>query len=153
MAFFDELGAKLTKTGQMAAQKTNDLAETAKLNMRTGELNKVIQEQYARLGAPEEELAEICAAITKANEELESIRLDLQRIRQLKVCPACGAENPSDASFCSKCSAQLPELPPKPAEPGARFCFNCGGKVAVTAQFCTKCGTKLPPVEAPAQEG
>ena len=50
MAFFDELGAKLTKTGQMAAQKTNDLAETAKLNMRTGELNKVIQEQYARLG-------------------------------------------------------------------------------------------------------
>lgn len=162
MAFFDELGAKLTKTGQMAAQKTNDLAETAKLNMRTGELNKVIQEKYARLGeryfalrgsAPEEELAEICAAITKANEELESIRLELQRIRQLKVCPACGAENPSDASFCSKCSAQLPELPPKPAEPGARFCFNCGGKVAVTAQFCTKCGTKLPPVEAPAQEG
>ena len=162
MAFFDELGAKLTKTGQMAAQKTNDLAETAKLNMRTGELNKVIQEKYARLGeryfalrgsAPEEELAEICAAITKANEELESIRLELQRIRQLKVCPACGAENPSDASFCSKCSAALPELPPRPVEPGTRFCASCGAKIAETAQFCTKCGAKQPPLEAPEENG
>lgn len=159
MAFFDELGAKLTKTGQMAAQKTNDLAEIAKLNMRTGELNKAIQEQYAKLGeqyyalhggAPEEALAEICAAVAKAQEEMETIRLELQRIKQLKVCPACGAENPSDASFCSKCSAQLPELPPRPTEPGARFCFSCGAKVAATAQFCTKCGTKLPPLEAPA---
>lgn len=156
------MGAKLTKTGQMAAQKTNDLAETARLNMRTGDLNKVIQEQYAKLGeqyyalhgsAPEEALAEICAAITKANEEIESIRVELQRIKQVKVCPACGAENPSDASFCTKCAAQLPELPPKPAEPGVRFCVNCGGKVPETAQFCTKCGTKMPPLEAPAEGG
>ena len=162
MAFFDELGAKLTKTGQMTVQKANDLAEVTRLNMRTGELNKVIQEQYARLGeryfalrgsAPEEELAEICAAITKANEELESIRLDLQRIRQLKVCPACGAENPSDASFCSKCSAALPELPPRPVEPGTRFCASCGAKIAETAQFCTKCGAKQPPLEAPEENG
>ena len=44
MAFFDELGAKLTKTGQMTVQKANDLAEVTRLNMRTGELNKAIQE-------------------------------------------------------------------------------------------------------------
>ena len=117
MAFFDELGAKLTKTGQMTVQKANDLAEVTKLNMRTGELNKAIQEHYAKLGeryyalhaaGPEEDLAAICGLIDKANEELESIRLELQRIRQLKVCPACGAENPSDASFCSKCRSCPP---------------------------------------------
>ena len=94
MAFFDELGAKLTKTGQMTVQKANDLAEVTKLNMRTGELNKAIQEHYAKLGeryyalhaaGPEEDLAAICGLIDKANEELESIRLELQRIRQLKA--------------------------------------------------------------------
>ena len=102
MAFFGELGAKLTKTGQMTVQKANDLAEVTRLNMRTGELNKAIQEHYTKLGeryyalhaaGPEEDLAAICGLIDKANEELESIRLELQRIRQLKVCPACGAEN------------------------------------------------------------
>lgn len=162
MAFFDELGAKLTKTGQMTVQKANDLAEVTRLNMRTGELNKAIQEHYAKLGeryyalhaaGPEEDLAAICGLIDKANEELESIRLELQRIRQLKVCPACGAENPSDASFCSKCSAALPELPPRPVEPGTRFCASCGAKIAETAQFCTKCGAKQPPLEAPEENG
>ena len=162
MAFFDQLGAKLTKTGQMAAQKTNDLAEIARLNMRAGELNKTIQEQYTRLGesyyalhgsAPEEALSELCGVVSAANQELETIRLELQRIRQLKVCPSCGAENPPDASFCSKCSAQLPDLPAKPAEPGVRFCYSCGAKVSETAQFCTRCGTKLPPAETPADNG
>ena len=162
MAFFDELGAKLTKTGQMTVQKANDLAEVTRLNMRTGELNKAVAEQYAKLGeryyalhgdAPEEELAAVCGLIDRANEELESIRLELQRIRQLKVCPACGAENASDASFCSKCSAALPELPPKPAEPGFRFCPACGARIAETAQFCTKCGVKQPPLETPAENG
>lgn len=74
MAFFDELGAKLTKTGQMTVQKANDLAEVTKLNMRTGELNKAIQEHYAKLGeryyalhaaGPEEDLAAICGTSTR----------------------------------------------------------------------------------------
>ena len=50
MAFFDDLGAKLSKTGQKTMQKANDLADITKLNMRTGELNKAIQELYAKVG-------------------------------------------------------------------------------------------------------
>ena len=141
MAFFDELGAKLTKTGQMTVQKANDLAEVTRLNMRTGELNKAIQEHYTKLG-------ERYYALHAAGPEE-----DLAAIWQLKVCPACGAENPSDASFCSKCSAALPELPPRPVEPGTRFCASCGAKIAETAQFCTKCGAKQPPLEAPEENG
>lgn len=89
MAFFDDLGAKLSKTGQKTMQKANDLADITKLNMRTGELNNAIQELYAKVGEqyyalhreqPEEALASLCGEIDAANQELEQIRADVQRI-------------------------------------------------------------------------
>ena len=153
MAFFDDLGAKLSKTGQKTMQKANDLADITKLNMRTGELNKAIQELYAKVGEqyyalhreqPEEALASLCGEIDAANQELEQIRADVQRIRPIKVCPSCGYENPSDASFCCKCSAALPELPRR-EEAGGPVCPSCGAPVMEGAAFCTKCGTRLAP--------
>ncbi|MCI8538871.1 MAG: zinc ribbon domain-containing protein [Oscillospiraceae bacterium] len=153
MAFFDSLGAKLSKTGQKTMQKANDLADITKLNLRTGELNKAVQELYARLGeqyyalhseSPEAALAEICGEIGKANQELEQIRTGLQILKQIKVCPSCGSENSSDARFCSQCSAALPELTPR-QEPQleGQACTQCGAPVLENAQFCTKCGARL----------
>ena len=109
MAFLDDLGAKLSKTGQKTMQKANELADITKLNMRTGELNKAVQELYAKVGEqyyalhrsqPEEALAPLCGEIDAAMAEMDQIKADIQRIRQIKVCPSCGYENPSDASFC-----------------------------------------------------
>lgn len=153
MAFFDNLGAKLSKTGQKTMQKANDLADITKLNLRTGELNKTIQELYAKLGdqyytlhreAPEADLAAVCGEIDAVNQELEQIRTDLQLLKQIKVCPGCGNENPSDARFCCKCSAALPELAPRvEPQPEGQFCTQCGAPVLENAQFCTKCGARL----------
>ena len=159
MAFFDDLGAKLSKAGQSTMLKANNLADTAKLSMRTNELNKSIQEVYTKLGEqyyalhgsqPEEALAELCGQVDQLNAEIQEIRVELQRIKQIKVCPNCGSENPSDASFCNQCSAALPTLPPKeqPAA-GGKTCPNCGAQMQESALFCTKCDTKLP---APPEE-
>ena len=160
MAFFDDLGAKLSKTGQKTMQKANELADITKLNMRTNELNRNIQDLYAKVGEqyyalhgtePEAAVAGLCAEITAAKAEIEQIRVDIQRIKQIKVCPSCGYENPSDASFCCKCSAALPELAPKQAAaPTGPVCPNCGSPLMEGAQFCTKCGTRIQ-VQAPAE--
>ena len=78
MAFFDDLGAKLSKTGQKTMQKANDLADITKLNLRTSELNKSIQELYAKVGEqyyalhgeqPEEPLSGLCGEISAAKAE------------------------------------------------------------------------------------
>ena len=163
MAFFDDLGAKLSKTGQKTMQKANELADITKLNLRTSELNRSIQDLYAKLGEqyyalhgsqPEAELAELCAGIDSAKGEIDQIKVEIQRIKQIKVCPSCGYENPSDASFCNKCGIPLPELAPKEEpKPAGPVCPQCGTQVLEGAQFCTKCGTRLqPPAEQPAAE-
>lgn len=157
MAFsFNDLGAKLTKAGQSVVQKANETGDTVKLNMRTSELNKANQALYAQLGEayyaahkdePETALSAICAEITKNMDELAQIQTEILRIRQVKACPQCGAENPLAAKFCASCSAPLPEpAPPKPTGP---VCPSCGAPVKEGAAFCTSCGAKL---EAPAGE-
>ena len=163
MAFFDELGAKLSKTGQKTVQKANDLADITKLNLRTNELNKVIQDLYGQLGrayytayghSADGALADICGKIAKASEEIEQIRLEIQRIKQIKVCPSCGFENSSESSFCCKCSASLPDLPaPEAPKPAGRTCPQCGAGVPESAQFCTMCGCRLQPADSQKNSG
>lgn len=151
MDFFDGLGAKLTQTGQKTKKMASTLVDTAKLTTQITDLNKSVQELYAKLGdqyyllhggEPEEALGELCAQIKGKLEEAELLKADLQRLKNVRVCPQCGYENTSDANFCAQCSAQLPELPKRP-EPQEVFCPSCGSKLAPGAHFCTKCGTKL----------
>ena len=164
MAFFDNLGAKLTQTGQKTMRKANDLADITRLNLRASELNRGIQELYTQLGgqyyalhggAPEEALSELCQKIDGINRELERIRAEINAIKQVKVCPACGGENPIDARFCCKCSAALPEPEPGPEpQPEGRCCPQCGAPAPEDTQFCTNCGMRLPPPpEAPRPAG
>lgn len=159
MAFsFNDLGAKLSKAGQSALQKANEMGDTAKLNMRISELNKSVQTLYARLGeeyfaafgqAPAEGLTGTCAEIQKNLDEIAQIRQEIQRIRQVKVCPSCGAENPSSTSFCAKCGTALPkeEVKEEPAAPAGNVCPSCGASLKEGAAFCTSCGTRLQSAE------
>ncbi len=150
MDFFNGIGAKLSATGQKAKKTANDLMETTRLNGQLNELSKAIQELYGKIGeeyfklhgeAPEEGLADLCAQIKAKQAEIELTRADLQRVKNVLVCPACGCENAATAKFCAQCSAPLPELPQR--EPQEGVCPNCGAAVAPGTKFCTKCGTKL----------
>ena len=158
MAFFDDLSAKLTLAGQKTMRKANELGDTAKLNLRNNELNRANQDLYGKLGMayfglrggdPDPELSELCDAINRNLAEMEHIRQEIQRIKQIRVCKVCGAENPSDARFCASCSAPLYDMT-APAAPVGRVCPVCGNPVGETAMFCTHCGNKLAPA-APAE--
>lgn len=151
MDFFDGLGAKLTQTGQKTKQMASTLVDTAKVTTQISDLTKSIQEIYTKLGEqyyqlrggePEEAMAELCAQIAGKLDEMEILKADLQRLKNIRVCPQCGHENTPDANFCAKCSVQLPELPKRP-EPQVACCAHCGNVLAPGARFCTKCGGKV----------
>lgn len=150
MAFFDELGKKITQTGQDTMKKAKDLADVTRLNSQLSDLGKELQESYRKIGEKyfelhrddaEEALSPLCAEAAETLQSISDTRIEIQKIKNIKVCPQCGCENPVSAAFCSQCSSKLPDLPKDENAP--RFCPFCGGQVAKDAAFCTKCGNKL----------
>ena len=55
-----------------------------------------------------------------------------RRLAAVKLCPACGTQNPDGARFCASCGASL--IPACPA---------CGAEVPEGARFCPACGTPI----------
>ncbi len=152
MSFFDDIGTKITQTGQKAKKTANDLVGAAKLSSQVTEQTKAIQALYEKLGEcyyqrygqqpqPAEELQELCSHIKASQDELSNMQAELQRLKNVKVCPQCGHGNTAEAKFCGQCSAPLPELPAR--EPKEAVCPSCGAKLNPGASFCTKCGTKV----------
>ena len=87
MAFFDELGKKLSAAAGTAADKAKDLGEVTKLktqilgvqsdiNSSLLELGRKVYEQEKR--NPESAYAADCAAITGLHEQVESLRARLR---------------------------------------------------------------------------
>lgn len=153
MDFFSGIGAKLSETGQKAKKTANDLVEITRLNGQINDMEKAVRELYTKLGEQyfqlrgqeaEEALAELCGQIKAKQDEIAFARADLQRLKNVVSCPACGCENPATAKFCAQCSTPLPELPQRPeAEVQEGVCPSCGAALAPGAKFCTKCGAKL----------
>lgn len=50
MAFFDEIGRKLTQTGHSAIKKATEMADVAKLNAAISEEEKKITNAYYQIG-------------------------------------------------------------------------------------------------------
>lgn len=158
MAFFDQLGQRLTQTSQGAVKRTKDMAETVRLNNAITDEGKKIEAAYRELGRLYyERFADACdpalqapvAEIRRAEASIREMKETVNRLKGVLVCPACGNEMPAGSAFCNSCGAKLPE-PPKPA---GGFCPACGTPADEGTVFCTNCGTRLPePAPAPIPE-
>lgn len=116
MAFFEDLGKKLSATGQSAAQKTKELAEVTKLKSQVNDLNKSLNSYYQEIGklyfektkdAPDAEFEGLYAQIAEAYEKLESTKAQIREIKGINICSNCGEEVPAGQKFCSKCGTEI----------------------------------------------
>jgi len=155
MAFFDELGKKITKTSQGAIQKTKDMTEIAKLNSSVNEEQRKINQVYMQIGKAYYEShmtqadAEFVYLFDNIVESMEKINECESRIQQLKgmtLCPSCGGENKPGAAFCCSCGAKITVADPNVSElhrPDKTVCTSCGNPLKPGAVFCTNCGKKV----------
>lgn len=152
MAFFEDIGKKVSQTSQDAIKKTKALAETTKINGLISAEKRVIAENYGKIGekyyelfsdSPEESLAVFIAAIKEANQQIEEYEDQIKKLKGIDSCPNCGAPAKEGALFCTSCGTKL-ETPPaeEKVELTIRVCGNCGSQVAEGALFCSECGTK-----------
>ena len=79
MAFFDQLGQKLTQTSQDAVKKTKDMAEAVRLNSAVADEGKKIEAAYREIGRLYyERFADACDPALQA--PVEEVRPDLSPV-------------------------------------------------------------------------
>lgn len=162
MAFFEQLGKKLSDAGQGVAQQTKNFADVTRLNSAISDKEKHITQLYQSIGRAyyqshkDDRAAEFLAEteqIKKLQEEINQHQEEIKQIKGIVKCPCCGADVPFQAAFCNSCGTKIaPSAPPaQPPAKGMRLCPSCGGAMGKENLFCTHCGTKLD--ETKNQEG
>jgi len=125
MGLFDGIGKKIAQTGQDTVNKAKSLAEIAKINGQITEEQRALTAFFAQIGekyyklykdAPSGEFIQLCDRITASQIRIAELQTDVQRLRNTKLCPKCGAVCASNVQYCSSCGAQLPQ-PEPPAQP------------------------------------
>ena len=157
MDFFEQLGKKLTDTGQNVARQTKNLADVTQLNNAISEREKKVSQLLLSIGQAyyerhkNDSAAEELSLIEEVNSLQAEIAQNREKIKQIKgivKCPNCGADVPFNAAFCSNCGAKavhdavLPETSAEDAG-NVRYCPNCHAAVAKDDLFCNICGTKM----------
>lgn len=149
MAFFNELGKKLTQAGQEAAQQTKIFAETAKINSHISDEEKQINNLYMQIGKNYFEAnkdnsaamySDLMVNILDAQVRIEQYKEQIKRIKGIVNCPSCGAEVANSAAFCNACGSKMPLPAETPVVSAASKCPQCGNDVAEGNNFCNICG-------------
>lgn len=107
---------RLNQVTQNAISKSKEVAGIAKLNMDNTSLNLDIKNIQTQIGAYvlENKLLTEDAAVREWMEKAEALKANIEdnneKIRELKnvnICPECGAEVARTSRFCNKCGAEL----------------------------------------------
>lgn len=126
MAFFDDLGKKISQAGQNAVQKGKELADIAKLNSAVYDEEKKIDDNYLEIGKlyaslhgenPDVDFAALIAAIHESEGKIVEYKQQIKDIKGVVCCEKCGAEVSSNAAFCSTCGAPMPVVKPVETQP------------------------------------
>ncbi len=155
MAFFENLGKKLTDAGQGISQQTKNMADVAKLNSAINDKKKQITAAFTALGEAyynahkgdvDGEFGQQVFSIGRLYDEIAAAEDEIKTIKGVTKCERCGADIPLNAGFCSSCGAPAPRQASQPApapEAQPRLCPNCQRPVPAGNKFCTSCGTKI----------
>lgn len=160
MAFFDDLGRKLSETGQSVVQRTKDMTDIARINSAITEETKTIEETFFQIGKLyyalhadncEEDFSAMVSTIKDCEKKIDEYQQQIQTIKGIVKCPRCGSEVASTAAFCISCGAAMPTPTPTPSFTGGVRCTYCNSIVPAGMKFCTSCGRPMSTISQPSQ--
>jgi hypothetical protein len=145
MAFFQDLGKKISNVTQDAAKKTSELFEVSKLNSAINTEKAAITELQKKIGATVYSLYTAGEPIPEAlAADVQGISARLQNIADLENKIAEVKAETEKAREEAAAPEKTPESPSPVAKPDAqaRFCTSCGASLDTGVLFCGKCGAK-----------
>lgn len=146
MAFFDDLGKKISQASQSVVQKTQGMSEVSRLNAVISESEKQIESCYLQIGKlyvamhaadHEPDFTGMVNTIREAEARIRESKEQIQLIKGLVKCEKCGAFVESTVAFCSTCGAAMPR---RLLDENTIRCTSCGQLVPKEMRFCTFCG-------------
>lgn len=153
MAFFDDLGKKISQGGQVAIQKSKELAEVAKLNSLISDEEKNINNNYFQIGKLyasihkmncEDDFRGMMDAIQDSEKKIMDYKEQVQVIKGIVKCEKCGGEVAVTSAFCNSCGTPMPKrVSVQKQDENTIICDNCGKSVKKGLRFCTSCGSPM----------
>lgn len=158
MAFFEQLGKRISDAGQGVAHQAKSFADVTRINNEISGKERQIAQLYQTIGQlyyeqhkddPAPEYQQEVDAVKALFSEIEQRKEEIKQIKGIEKCPNCGADVPTQSAFCSACGARMaPAAEPEPAETPAadeekQICPACGAAIKKGNLFCTNCGAKL----------
>lgn len=143
--FWVKIKSRISKSKRGVAQ----LTETVKLEAQISELEKQIEQQYVLIGrayytthaeAPEPEVQDAAHNIRACTEKIEELKIQLNKAKEVVVCPNCGKELAENAPFCAFCGHRIPKS--DPIRITCSPCRACGAIMQDNQMYCTNCGTQ-----------
>lgn len=151
MALFDEIGKKISMTGQGAVNKGKALADVARLNAAVSEEEKKINNLYYQIGKLyvtlhpqdyESDFGVLVNSLVSSQERVSALKQQIQTIKGVTKCENCGAEVSNNIAFCSACGSPMPKKEMAIDENHIK-CDGCGAVIDKNLRFCTSCGKPL----------
>jgi len=128
MDFLEEIIRSATNVADKAREKTTAVTNLAKLNLNLKSTESKLDETYEIIGrlfyTSEREGMDNAASIAdyfleadRLHDEIKTIKADLAKLKNVKICPNCGEEIDINFEYCNHCGTKQ-EMPVKeePAE-------------------------------------
>ena len=125
MSLWDNITQKAAAVTDKAIHQAKNFTEQVKLRNQISEAQSTITDCYTQIGKQyaaahsedfDEAYAPMMAAIAGANRQIASLQKQLRDLKEVALCPKCGAEVDREAAFCSACGAEMPKPAPVEAE-------------------------------------
>ncbi len=117
---FGNIKQKVGQTGRDALQKTKNLVEENRINglisekesaeaILLRELGGAYYDKYSSSPSEimEPEFAKLVQEISTVKAEIQIHKGQINKIRNIVICDACGIELPYDSLFCRKCGQKI----------------------------------------------
>lgn len=160
MAFWSDLGKKISDTTQSVVEKTKTSTDIMRLNGLISDEERNVQRIYAEIGKKYMELhgadgdpdfAGLMQEYQTSKAKMEEYRSQIRRNKHILICAGCGAEIPETVLYCTRCGAENPvgkrlaeeQRQREEAERAAREADLQAAAVPPTEpqpEFCARCG-------------
>ena len=118
MGFLDDAVVKAKETIDIVEKKTDKVVNIQKIrfeiasieNKREKDLRELGRLCFAKYKNSEdipEDLADVVAAIKAKSIKISSLKTEMAKVQERKVCPKCGAFIDVDSKFCRSCGFKV----------------------------------------------